>query len=271
MTGKAPYRLACFDVDGTLIGPGGELTPATIAAVTGLVARGVVVAVATARPYEIALPPIAPLAGSLACVVAAAGADIRDADGNPIAQAFLPVEAARAIAQLCDEQDWRTMASTVTGTYRRLPAGVSAPAPSVVTPVTNLRDASLEQTFVMAPYTEPDDPAFPALEAVVEQWGLRAERALTSEGRAITAVTHASAGKGAALERLCDRYGIPAAATVAFGDTEVDAPMIAFAGLGVAMGDAPPSLKAIAGLVTETASEEGVASAIARIWGEAAG
>jgi hydroxymethylpyrimidine pyrophosphatase-like HAD family hydrolase len=40
--------------------------------------------------------------------------------------------------------------------------------------------------------------------------------------------------------------------------------MIAWAGLGVAMGDAPPEVKAIAGHVTGTVNEAGVADALER-------
>ena len=99
--------------------------------------------------------------------------------------------------------------------------------------------------------------------------GLRAERALTSSGRE-TRRRHAAlaAGKGPALRRLCEAFGVAPGESVAFGDTEVDLPMIEVAGFGVAMGDSPPSLKAAADLVTGTATEDGVASAIQRIWGE---
>ena len=41
--------------------------------------------------------------------------------------------------------------------------------------------------------------------------------------------------------------------------------MIELAGLGVAMGDAPPAVQAAADMVTGTAEEDGVAAAIARI------
>ena len=55
------YRLAAFDIDGTLIGASGELSPATIAALGGLVAAGVAIAAATSRPYELVAPTLMPL------------------------------------------------------------------------------------------------------------------------------------------------------------------------------------------------------------------
>ena len=260
-----PYRLAAFDIDGTLVGPSGRLSPATIEAVEGLARRGVHIAVATARPYELALPTVAPLSGVITAVIAAAGADIRRGDGEPIAQTPLPPAAAQAIAELCDAHNWHVVTGTAAGAFRRLPAP-EAREPAAT--VASLTDIALDKAYVIAPFTSPDDPAFAALEATVKDEGLRAERALTSSGREIVAVTSAPAGKGPALRRLCEAFGVAPAESVAFGDTEVDLPMIEVAGFGVAMGDAPPSLKAAADLVTGTAAEDGVATAIQRIWGE---
>lgn len=260
------YRLAAFDIDGTLVGPSGKLSPATIEAVEGLAAKGVSVAAATARPYELALPTLAPLAAAVTAVIAAAGADIRHATGEPIAQVTLPPEAADALAKLCDAHNWRAVAGTAEGACRRMPTP-EARGPAAT--VASLTEVDLTRTYVIAPFTSPADPAFAALEALVRDSGLRGERALTSSGREIVAVTHADAGKGPALRRLCEALGVEPAETAAFGDTEVDLPMIELAGLGVAMGDAPPEVQAAADLVTGTAEEDGVATAIARIWGEA--
>ena len=259
------YRLAAFDIDGTLVGPSGKLSPATIAAVEGLAGRGVVIAAATARPYELALPTLQPLGDAVSAMIAAAGADVRHASGEPIAQVPLPPEAARAVAELCDEHDWRAVGGTAEGAFRRLPTP-EARGPAAT--VASLTDVALARTYVIAPFTGPGDPAFTALEAAVGEAGLRAERALTSSGREIVAVTHPDAGKGPALLRLCEAFGIPPGEAVAFGDTEVDLPMIRVAGFGVAMGDAPEALKEAADLVTGTASEDGVATASHRIWGD---
>lgn len=259
------YRLAAFDIDGTLVGPSGKLSPATIEAVEGLAAMGVSVAAATARPYELALPTLAPLAGAVTAVIAAAGADIRRASGEPIAQVALPPEAANALAKLCDAQDWRAVAGTAEGACRRLPTP-EARGPAAT--VASLTEVDLARTYVIAPFTSPEDPAFASLEALVRDAGLRGERALTSSGREIVAVTHADAGKGPALRRLCEALGVEPAETAACGDTEVDLPMIELAGFGVAMGDAPRHVQAAADMVTGTASEDGVATAIARIWGK---
>lgn len=66
-------------------------------------------------------------------------------------------------------------------------------------------------------------------------------------------------GKAQALAFLHQEYGIPPSAVIAFGDQVNDRPMIQRAGLGVCMGNAPPSLKRDAVLVIRSNREEGLA------------
>lgn len=73
------------------------------------------------------------------------------------------------------------------------------------------------------------------------------------------------ATKGAALTALCGCLGIPSAASAAFGDEQNDISMLRAAGLGIAMGNSQPAVKAAAGFVTGTNEEAGVAQAIRRL------
>ncbi|HCV00640.1 MAG TPA: hypothetical protein DGL25_05510 [Dehalococcoidia bacterium] len=258
------YRLAAFDVDGTLVGPSGELSQTTIESLKGLASKGVLVAAATARPHELVLPTLSPLSGTMDAIIAAAGADIRHVDGVPIAQIAMPHEAAYSLAKLCDEHDWQVVAGTASGVFRRRPRD-EARGPA--TTISSLVDIPLKETYLIAPFTGPRDPAFATLDELLRDSPLRGERALTSSGREIIAITHINAGKGAGLHRLCDSFGITPSEAVAFGDAEVDLPMLKIAGLGVAMGDAPPGLRVEADIVTGTATENGVSTAIHQIWG----
>lgn len=68
--------------------------------------------------------------------------------------------------------------------------------------------------------------------------------------------------KGAAIEWLCDKYGISVKDTIALGDSENDIAMIKSAGLGVAMANAMPSVKQVADYITDTNDNDGVAKVI---------
>lgn len=70
--------------------------------------------------------------------------------------------------------------------------------------------------------------------------------------------------KGRALAFLARRLGIEPADVMAIGDGYNDLEMLQFAGVSVAMGNAPAVLKAQATYVTRPNTEEGVAEAIER-------
>lgn len=70
------------------------------------------------------------------------------------------------------------------------------------------------------------------------------------------------ATKGNALKKLADYLKVPVRQTMAFGDGLNDRTMIEAAGVGVAMGNAHPSIKEIADLIAPTCDEDGVGAVI---------
>jgi Cof subfamily protein (haloacid dehalogenase superfamily) len=70
--------------------------------------------------------------------------------------------------------------------------------------------------------------------------------------------------KGNAVRILAEMYGIPREEIITIGDNENDISMIEYAGLGIAMGNAEESLKAVANYITGDYQEDGVAEAIER-------
>lgn len=71
--------------------------------------------------------------------------------------------------------------------------------------------------------------------------------------------------KGNAVRILCNHYDILQEEVIAFGDQLNDISMIKFAGLGIAMGNAEDKVKSVANYVTLTNDENGVADAIKKI------
>ena len=77
-------------------------------------------------------------------------------------------------------------------------------------------------------------------------------------------ITHPDANKGNGLEALCRMLNIPMEHAMALGDSGNDESMLRRAGLGVAMGNAPDFIKAVADIVTESHEDDGAAKAIER-------
>ncbi len=72
----------------------------------------------------------------------------------------------------------------------------------------------------------------------------------------------AGVDKGHGLAWLAGHLGIPQADVMALGDSEADIPMIEWAGVGVAMGNACPATKAAADWVAPSLQADGAAVAI---------
>jgi len=78
------------------------------------------------------------------------------------------------------------------------------------------------------------------------------------------AVLNRDASKKNALARLCADFGIPAEHVLAIGDSRNDIPMLRWAGIGVAMGNALPEVRQSVRYVTAPNDQDGVARAIER-------
>lgn len=107
----------------------------------------------------------------------------------------------------------------------------------------------------------PDDiPA--VMKAVRDKFGF--EAALTDYQT--IEVTKAGVTKGTGLAHLCEYYGLETENVIVFGDSGNDISMMSVAGYAVAMGNAFPEVKLAADEVTGSLAEDGVASAIYRLF-----
>ena len=75
----------------------------------------------------------------------------------------------------------------------------------------------------------------------------------------------AGCNKGTAVSELAAALGLAREQVMTFGDYDNDLPMIEWAGMGVAMGNACENVKSVANFVTRTNAEDGVGWAIRRI------
>lgn len=78
------------------------------------------------------------------------------------------------------------------------------------------------------------------------------------------AVTNREATKQRALARLCADFQVPAERVLAIGDSRNDVPMLRWAGIGIAMGNALAEVRQSVRYVTATNDEDGVAVALER-------
>jgi Cof subfamily protein (haloacid dehalogenase superfamily) len=77
-------------------------------------------------------------------------------------------------------------------------------------------------------------------------------------------ITNKDANKGAVVEFLSRRFGVPTVEIATIGDQQTDVPMFERSGLSIAMGNAPDQVKAQATVTTDSYNDEGFAKAMER-------
>ena len=268
------YKLAVFDIDGTLIGPreaasegsnSASVPESAAVAIRSLVHRGIAVAIGTARPYSASLGPFMELEIQGEAIVSS-GADVRRADGSIVVQEPFDAETATFLAELCDRAAWSPTVATVDGMIMRLdrPPDWIDRAPKGMRVVKSLAE-NVPRGMLSIVTGADRDGAFAA--ELRKHSKLSVEEASTRDGGVLVTVTRAGVDKGSGLVALCRSLNISPDEAVAFGDADVDVPMFEAAGLGVAMGNASERAKTQADIVTNGVLEDGLANAVQEIWG----
>lgn len=246
-----------LDVDGTLLSREGDLTDATRAAVDRVVASGVGVALATGRTFRstqpvwdaLGLPAgYAVTQNGAECVWYDPAAGTHQAFGRIV---FDPGPAARAALRM---NPALALAVERNGGYlvnRPFPAG------DLIGPVTIVSLDDLIAAPVTRLIVRDEAGSEEGIDALAGSLGLHDVQYYVGY-TAWLDICPKGVSKAAGLEQVCGRAGIAATDVLAVGDGRNDVEMFAWAGRGVAMGDAPPEVLDVADAVTGTYADGGL-------------
>lgn len=81
-------------------------------------------------------------------------------------------------------------------------------------------------------------------------------------------ITNSEASRENAFKIVTEHYGVKPEETIAFGDSTSDIPFLKMSGLGIALGNAPTQVQAVADYVTLSVDEEGISAAIDALFKE---
>jgi hypothetical protein len=265
--GSPPRRtLFATDLDGTLLRSDGTISPRSRAAIQAAQNDGAPVVFVTARPPRV-VRDLAEEAGLTGPVVCSNGAILYDVARDEVLHherlgAGLALELSLALRSLEPQVVFATEHGHRIGYEPTFPRIFEDDVPEHLSPVGDVQwlcEAELTKLIVHHPDQDPD-----ALAAWIgAHVGERAF--VTHSGGPFVEIGAVGVSKASGLARLCEELGIPPADVVAFGDMPNDLPMLAFAGLGVAVANAHPAVLAAADEIAPSNDEDGVARTIERL------
>lgn len=256
-------KLLAVDLDDTLLDKSSQVSPRCREAIKKAVEKGVTVTVATGRMYAAALPFARQLELDVP-IITYNGALIKSSlSGDVLFEQTLDQAVAADVLTLFRERGWYIQVYVGDQLYIAEPNERAR----VYEELTKVKAISVgEKLYSMS-------------EHVLKMLSLANESEIQEISRVIQdkfkgkvfapisrptylEIVHPSINKGRSLDFLASRLGITRNEVMAIGDSNNDLDMIEYAGLGVAMGNALPNVKAAANAVTLANDEDGVAEAI---------
>jgi Cof subfamily protein (haloacid dehalogenase superfamily) len=262
-----PIRLIALDLDGTVIDDTLRVSPRVRQALHRAMDAGVHVTLATGRSFT-QTRYYAQQLGITTPLICYQGGLVQDPTSEAVLfRCGVPLPLAREFVNVARAQQWSLGVVTDAGLHaERVTEGVRffaefGPIPDAVIEVPDLGTVlTQEPVKVIVVTSEEEALAVRDLLAAHFDGRLRIVRSFPCfvEG------TNLAASKGQALAFLAQRLGVAQSETMAIGDHDNDADMVAWAGFGVAMGDASAAVKAGATYVAPQLEEDGAAEAIER-------
>ena len=263
-------KMVCLDLDGTLLNHEKTITQRTRRALERAAEAGVLVVPTTGRFFS-GIPQAVRDLPFIRYAIVCNGAQLYDRAEDRILRRWdIPLDRAMAVLDYMDTlpviydcflDDWSYVGDGYLETM-----DTYIPDPVICAALRKLRKPVGSLRRFLAERGEPVQKLqmFFRDRAVqdrvtAEMPGLFPDMAITSAMDNNLEINAGEATKGHGLKALCGLLGVDPRDTVAFGDGVNDLTMIRAAGLGVAMGNGVPALKAEADRVALTNEEDGVA------------
>ncbi|NQU21442.1 MAG: Cof-type HAD-IIB family hydrolase [Candidatus Nealsonbacteria bacterium] len=275
------YQLLAVDIDGTLLNSDDRLTDATRYALVRAGRSGIHVVLATGRRYSRTLHLIEPL-GIEVPLITSSGALVKDPinhrtlfcaefDRTTLCDALAVVQRCGYDQVLCGD----TYSQGFDFYCARLDVDGVAPGTRELDEYFRMNPDCGRIWPELAANPPPGVFTFFAMGTKAQMLELQRDIRQQMPGQLYTHVLRspryhgfmcevapAGATKWSAIERLATGWGIASSAVCTVGDDVNDVPMIRAAGLGVAMGNAVPEVKAAADRIAPTHDEDGLVEVV---------
>ena len=265
---ELPYRLCAIDLDDTLLGPDHTISPRNLAAVQAVSALGASVLLASGRMHE-AMARYGRQLELSTPMISYNGAVVKNpVTGEEWLHERIKPELSQGVMEFCRERELQLnfyaygVVNTVAYTSWMQLYHERTGCPYEIVPdlYTRMREVAPTKLIIVntLEYTNSLLPVFR------EQFG--DSLYITKSTDEYLEFMPPTANKGAALALVAERLGIPQQSVLAFGDSYNDIPMLRWAGLGMAVGNAKPEVLAAARRIIGRYDEDGVGAALEEIY-----
>ena len=263
------YQLLVLDLDGTVLSRDLIISPVVVEAIQRARERGVIVTIATGRVYSSAVQFL-PALGIDQPIICFQGALVRDPQtGTILYEAGLGSDRAVEALQHLQAAGVETVLfhgeDTVVGRwspeldlYLSFHPGAEADV-RIVPDLIHYARANPPIKLLFSTHPDKLDEAVSSL-SDASQGRMSVVRSHMHFGE----VTAPGVDKGSAIRSLAEHLGVQRENVIAIGDEENDLPMLTWAGLGLAVGNAPDSVRSSVQEVLPSIADDGVATAIER-------
>jgi hypothetical protein len=263
-------QLLVLDIDGTIAGRSNDIREPVKQAIRSARTKGIQVAIATGRMYCSALR-FHEAVGSTLPLLAYQGAWIQDPATQKIHQ-HLPLSrtSAEQLLDYFESEALRSLLSVHFYINDQLYVREITNETKIYAQRANIQPQAVGDLRKVVASEPTKILALSDDTAIIDQlWGsLRqhytpAELYLTKSVATFFEATHPAVNKGAAVRYLAEELlGLEARNVMAIGDNFNDLEMLEYAGLGIAMGNAPAAVQEVAQWVAPSVEEDGAATAI---------
>lgn len=268
-------RMLVIDIDGTLLNPAGEITAQTRVAVQAAQEAGILVTLATARRYLNTRQIADELGLHIPLILYDGAMIVEHPRGTILHRETFPAAIAQQAVDILVRHGVQPVVHPDTGLDEQIWTG---PA-ECDTPSLEAYFTVFSETVRRMPYTQlcagKANPlrvvAFDAEETILSVTPEIAALDCSwttirrgNYGSAELVAMRTGCSKASGMIALAGQFGVPLEQVMALGDNNNDIEMLKRAGWGVAMGQAPLNVKAVARSVTASNAGDGVARAIER-------
>jgi hypothetical protein len=267
---RTEIKLLVVDIDGTIAGESNEINQPVIQAIQAAQERDVSVAIATGRMYRSALR-FHQVINSTLPLLAYQGAWIQDPTTEQLHRHWtVSAQTAHQLLDYFEQPQLRSLLSVHFYINDQLYVREITPETQIYSERSGIEAIAVgdlrqvltnEPTKVLA--LSDDTDVIDQLLGNLRQQYTPAELYLTKSVATFFEATNPSVNKGTGVRYLAEELlGLQAANVMTVGDNFNDVEMLEYAGIGVAMGNAPAEVKAFAQWVAPTVEQDGAAAAI---------